>query len=73
MAIDLDDFLAGYHLLNEAVHAAQVALPLHEVFAGKLSETGRHLIHEESHQNGHDGERDTQDDHAHECGDNRDE
>ena len=73
VTIDFDDLLAGDHLLDESVHPAQVALPFHEVLAGDLAQTGRHLVHQEGHQDGHDRERDAQDHHTHEGSHDRDE
>ena len=68
VAIHFHDLLAGDHLLDESVHPAQVPLPLHEIFPGQLPEARRHLVHQESHQGRHDGQRDAHDDHAHKGG-----
>ena len=49
VAIDLHDLLAGDHLLDEAVHPAQVPLTLHEILPRHLPETRRDLVHQEGH------------------------
>ena len=71
VAIDLHDLLAGDHLLDEAVHPAQVPLPFHEILAGQLAQTRRHLVHQESHDDGDHRERNAQHEHAHERRQNR--
>ena len=68
VAVYLHHLLAGNHLLNEAVHLAQILLPFHKVFLGKLAQAGGHPVHEPGHEDGNQRERKAKDQHAHKSG-----
>ena len=68
MAEHLDYLLPVQHLLDEAVHNAQVPLLTDIVFAGELGEVLRDHQHHRSCQQGDDGQRRIEQYHGHQCG-----
>ena len=56
MAEDLDHLLAVQHLLDEAVHNAQIPLLQHVIFAGQLGEVHRDGDHDAGRQDGDDSQ-----------------
>ena len=72
VAEDLDDLLAGDHLLDIAVDGAEIVLLPFKVFAGALRHHHTHAEHEKDHQQAHDRERNVEHDHGHEAADQGD-
>ena len=72
VAEDLDDLLAGDHLLDIAVDGAEIVLLPFKIFAGALRHQHTHAEHEKDHQQAHDRERNVQHDHGDEAADEGD-
>ena len=68
MAEYLDHFLPVQHLLDKAVHNAQVPLLPDIILAGELGEILGDRQHHHSRQQGDDGQGGIEHDHGHQCG-----